>query len=100
GCEGAARGWRVFDPDRMAELFAELLEHDAPGDVVGVAGGKRNNHRDIARRIILSVGRRPADENAYQRGRKGILHSSTPWHCFVFWPTRVWHGGQRNVTRR
>ena len=97
--DGAAGAGLAFDHDRPGRAAAELFEHDARGDVVGVAGGERNDRRDIARRLVLRAGRRREDDSSDQCGQSR-LHSSTPGLVVVVSPTGVWHGGQRNVTRR
>jgi hypothetical protein len=44
--DGAARARTVLDHDRLVDLLGDLLEHDPPDDVVGRAGGERNDRLD------------------------------------------------------
>ena len=43
---GAARARPVLDDDRLAQLLRQLVEHDAPDHVVGIAGAERNDRED------------------------------------------------------
>jgi hypothetical protein len=60
GPDTAAATRLVLDDKGLAELPRHLVEHDAPDDVVGVAGGERADHLHRAGRPSLGGGRRRA----------------------------------------
>ena len=52
----AAGAGAIFEHDWLSELLGQLVEHDAGDDVVGVAGGERNDRGDGAARPGLREG--------------------------------------------
>jgi hypothetical protein len=67
----------VVDNDGLGKLLADLFEHDARGDVVGIAGREGNDRGDIARRIVLrgrlrDGGERSTGQRTKQTGDKFV----------------------------
>ncbi len=50
---GAAATTSVLDHDRLTKLLGDLVEQNAGGDIVGVAGCERNDCRDVSGRPVL-----------------------------------------------
>jgi hypothetical protein len=82
--DGGAATWTVFNHDGLAELLRQLIEHDAADDVVGVAGGERNDRGDGPARPRLrqrlmgtrpTTTRRPATQTGHRRKHVFLLVS-------------------------
>src|SRR5688572_13103099 len=75
----AAGAGPVLDHDRLAQLLGQLVEHDAPGEIVGVAGRERNDRGDVARGPTLrrsSTGRGNSDRKRDADGSSGNHRTS------------------------